>query len=92
VALLAAALALGVVGAIVAHVTSRDTRQSVEWALVVGGAVVVFLNVAGAASGPRADPTTGMMTRAFEPDSPPGAGWLLVGFALAGIGLAGLFG
>ena len=58
---------------------------------MVGGAVIVFVNVAASPSGPRADPT-GMMARAFVPDSPPGAGWLVVGFALAGLGLAGLYG
>jgi hypothetical protein len=90
-ALLGTAAVLVAVGAIVAALTGLGTWHTIGWAFLIGGGALAVINFTGGASGPRAEPRIGVMFDAVVPESPPSAGWLFVGLALAGLGAVSLF-
>ena len=90
--LLLSAVALAAVGAIIAAVSGHDLWRGVMWAFVVGGGVLVVVNVAGSGPGrPTVDPHTGFGSAASIQDAATSAGWLVIGVALIGLGVLGLF-
>jgi hypothetical protein len=85
-------VALVAIGAIFAALTGRGVWHSITWALILGGALLVVLNVAGSGSGTStADPRTGTSFGGVAPDATMPPGWLIVGLALVGLGVLGLF-
>ena len=90
--LVGAAAALAVVGALLALMTGRGAWHTIAVTFIVGGGILVVLNVVGGGSGgPIADARTGFgFGRGGLPDTTPSARWLLVGLVLAGLGGAAL--
>jgi hypothetical protein len=89
--LFASIAVLAVIGAIFAALTGRGAWHSITWTYVIGGAVLVVVNVAGAGSGRAlADPRTGTwFGGSVVPDASSPGGFLL-GLSLVGLGVAGL--
>jgi hypothetical protein len=89
--LLAFAGVLLVAGAIIAGLAGRDTWRTMMWALVIGGGVLVVVNVAGSGSSrPLADPRSGLAFGSSVRDATTSASLLFVGLVLAGLGVTGL--
>jgi hypothetical protein len=92
VTLVVAVVVLAAVGAVIAALADRDTWRTIMWTLVIGGGIVVVVNVVGSGSDrPVADPHTGFALRMSAPDAGTSGSWLLVGLVLVGLGAAGLF-
>ena len=85
------AVALAALGAIVAALSGRDASRSIMWTFIIGGGVLVVLNVVGSgAARPVADYRTGFAFGASVQDATTSAGWLIVGLILVGLGVGGL--
>jgi hypothetical protein len=92
VTLLIAVVVLAAAGAIIAALAGRDTWRTIAWTFLIGGGIIVVVNVAGSGSDrPVADPHTGFALRLSAPDAATSASWLLVGVVLVGLGALGLF-
>lgn len=88
--LLAAIVALAAVGAVFAALTGRGAWHSITWTFVIGGAVLIVLNVVGSGSGRSlADDRTGTVFGCVVPDASSPGGFVL-GLVLVGLGAAGL--
>jgi hypothetical protein len=91
ITLFASIIALAALGAIFAILTGRGAWHSITWTLVIGGAVLIVLNVAGSGSGRlSADDRTGTVFGGVVSDASAPGGFAL-GLALIGLGVAGLF-
>jgi hypothetical protein len=89
--LVASIVALAAVGEMFATLTGRGEWHSITWTFVIGGAVLIVLNVAGSGSGRSlADDRTGTVLGGVVPDASSSGGFVL-GLALVGLGIAGLF-
>lgn len=90
--LIGSMVALAAIGAIFAALTDRGTWHSIAWSFIVGGAVLIVLNIAGSGTGQSlADPRTGTSFGGVVRDASVPAGWLIVALALVGLGVAGLY-
>jgi hypothetical protein len=90
--LLVTAVALAALGAIIAALSGRDAWRSILWTFIIGGGVLVVLNVVGSgADRPLADYRTGFAFGVSVQDATTSAGWLIVGLVLVGLGAGGLF-
>jgi hypothetical protein len=88
---LAAAAVLALIGVIVSAVFGRAVSPSISWTFVIGGGVIVVLNVVGSGSARAlADPRSGSSFGKEVEDATTSAGWLIVGLVLVGIGVVGL--
>jgi hypothetical protein len=90
-ALVGSTSALAALGAIVAALTGRGWWHSMTWPMIIGGAVLIVLNVAASGSGRSlSDPRTGTVFGGVVPDaSSPGG--LIFALAFIGLGVAGLY-
>ena len=80
------------IGAIVAAITGHGTWKTMMWALIIGGGVLVGINVAGSgAARPAVDPRSGFSAgSANVRDAATSGSWLFVGLALVALGIVGL--
>ena len=89
--LLGSVFVLGALGATIAALTGRDVWRSMMWTLIIGGGVLIVLNVAGSGSGRAlADPRTGFALGGTVHDAATSARSLVAGLILVGLGVGGL--
>jgi len=89
--LLVFAVALAALGAVIAALSGRDVWRSMMLTLIIGGGVLVVVNVVGSGSArPLADPRTGFAVGGTVQDATTSAGALVIGLVLVGLGVCGL--
>jgi hypothetical protein len=92
VTLLLSAAVFAAAGAIIAALTGGKTWHTIMWTLIVGGGILVIINVVGSgASRPAVDPRSGFSAGSVNVrDAATSPSWLFVGLVLVGLGALGL--
>ena len=91
VVLVASAAVLVALGAVVAALAGKDVWPTMMWALIIGGGVLVVVNVVGSGSDRAlADPRTGFALGLSARDATTSGSSLVTGLILVGLGVGGL--